>query len=264
MRRLALAFGLVALFATPAWAAVKGEEVQYRDGNVVMKGYLAYDDAVKGKRPGVIVVHEWWGHNEYTRKRARMLAELGYTALAVDMYGEGKTADHPDTAGKFSGEVRKNMALMTARFNAARQVLIKHKTVDAERVAAIGYCFGGSVVLEMARQGADLAGVVSFHGNLQTEHPAKPGKVKAQLLVLNGGDDPFVSAESIAAFKKEMEAARAKYRFVSYPGAKHAFTNPDADGYGKKFNLPLAYNAVADKESWDQMKVFLAGAFKKK
>jgi len=264
MRRLALAFGLVALFATPAWAAVKGEEVQYRDGNVVMKGYLAYDDAIKGKRPGVIVVHEWWGHNEYTRKRARMLAELGYTALAVDMYGEGKTADHPDTAGKFSGEVRKNMALMTARFNAARQVLIKHKTVDAERVAAIGYCFGGSVVLEMARQGADLAGGVSFHGNLQTEHPAKPGKVKAQLLVLNGGDDPFVSAESIAAFKKEMEAARAKYRFVSYPGAKHAFTNPDADGYGKKFNLPLAYNAVADKESWDQMKVFLAGAFKKK
>jgi dienelactone hydrolase len=264
MRRLALAFGLVALFATPAWAAVKGEEVQYRDGNVVMKGYLAYDDAVKGKRPGVIVVHEWWGHNEYTRKRARMLAELGYTALAVDMYGEGKTADHPDTAGKFSGEVRKNMALMTARFNAARQVLIKHKTVDAKRVAAIGYCFGGSVVLEMARQGADLAGVVSFHGNLQTEHPAKPGKVKAQLLVLNGGDDPFVSAESIAAFKKEMEAARAKYRFVSYPGAKHAFTNPDADGYGKKFNLPLAYNAVADKESWDQMKVFLAGAFQKK
>jgi dienelactone hydrolase len=264
MRRLALAFGLVALFATPAWAAVKGEEVQYRDGNVVMKGYLAYDDAIKGKRPGVIVVHEWWGHNEYTRKRARMLAELGYTALAVDMYGEGKTADHPDTAGKFSGEVRKNMALMTARFNAARQVLIKHKTVDAERVAAIGYCFGGSVVLEMARQGADLAGVVSFHGNLQTEHPAKPGKVKAQLLVLNGGDDPFVSAESIAAFKKEMEAARAKYRFVSYPGAKHAFTNPDADGYGKKFNLPLAYNAVADKESWDQMKVFLAGVFKKK
>lgn len=264
MRKLALGIGLVAMFAAPAWAAVKGEEVQYRDGDVVMKGYLAYDDAVKGKRPGVVVVHEWWGHNDYTRKRARMLAELGYTALAVDMYGDGKTADHPDTAGKFSGEVRKNLPLMTARFNAARQVLIKHKTVDAKRIGAIGYCFGGSVVLEMARQGADLAAVVSFHGNLQTENPAKPGKVKAQVLVLNGAEDKFISPESIAAFKKEMEAAKVKYTFVDYPGSKHSFTNPDADENGKKFNLPLAYNAIADNESWYQMKVFLASVFKKK
>lgn len=263
MRKLALGLAFSALLAAPAWAAVKGEEVQYRDGNVVMKGYLAYDDAVKGKRPGVIVVHEWWGHNDYTRKRARMLAELGYTALAVDMYGDGKTADHPDTAGKFSGEVRKNLPLMTARFHAARAVLAKHATVDARRIAAIGYCFGGSVVLEMARQGEDLAGVVSFHGGLTTEHPAKPGKVKASVLVLNGAEDPFVSADSIAAFKKEMETAKVKYTFVNYPGSKHAFTNPDADANGKKFNLPLAYNAIADNESWFQMKSFLGSVFKK-
>jgi len=264
MKKQLFGFVLALALSTPVWAAVKGEEVQYRDGNVVMKGYLAYDDAVKGKRPGVIVVHEWWGHNDYTRKRARMLAELGYTALAVDMYGDGKTADHPDTAGKFSGEVRENLPLMTARFNAARKVLVHHKTVDAKRIGAIGYCFGGGVVLEMARQGEDLAGVVSFHGFLKTENPAKPGKVKARVLVLNGAEDKFISPESIAAFKKEMEAAKVKYAFVDYPGSKHAFTNPEADTDGKKFNLPLAYNAVADNESWYQMKNFLASVFSKK
>jgi len=146
----------------------------------------------------------------------------------------------------------------------ARKVLVHHKTVDAKRIGAIGYCFGGGVVLEMARQGEDLAGVVSFHGFLKTENPAKPGKVKARVLVLNGAEDKFISPESIAAFKKEMEAAKVKYAFVDYPGSKHAFTNPEADTDGKKFNLPLAYNAVADNESWYQMKNFLASVFSKK
>jgi len=263
MKKLVWGFCVAALFAAPTWAAVKGEEVQYRDGGVVMKGYLAYDDAVKGKRPGILVVHEWWGQNEYARKRARMLAELGYTAFALDMYGNGKTADHPDTAGKFSSEVRKNLPVMTERFNAARRVLTSHKTVDPKRIAAIGYCFGGAVALDMARQGADLAAVVTFHGDLTTDHPAKPGKVKAQLLVLTGADDPFVPAEKVAAFKKEMDAARAKYRVISYPGAKHSFTNPDADAFGKKFSLPLAYNAAADKASWQEAQKFLADILKK-
>lgn len=263
MKRLFFGFVLSLCAAAPALAAIKGEEVQYKDGGVVMKGYLAYDDAVKGKRPGVLVVHEWWGHNEYTRQRARMLAELGYTALALDMYGDGKTADHPDTAGKFSGEVRKNMPAMQARFNAARKLLAGHPTVDAKRIGAIGYCFGGGVVLEMARSGADLAGVVTFHGDLSTAQPAKPGKVRARLLVLNGEADPFVSADAIAAFKKEMDSAKVNYRFVNYPGAKHSFTNPGATALGEKFNLPLVYNPAADKASWDEMQGFFKDVFKK-
>lgn len=145
-----------------------------------MKGYIAYDDAVKGKRPGVLVVHEWWGHNEHARESARKLAELGYTALAVDMYGDGKTADHPKTAGEFAGAVRGNLPVMKARFNAARSTLVKHKTVDPKRVGAIGYCFGGSVVLEMARAGADLNAVASFHGPLNLKTPAEADKTKAK------------------------------------------------------------------------------------
>lgn len=245
-------------------AAVKGEEVQYKAGDTVLKGYLAYDDAVKGKRPGVLVVHEWWGHNEYARMRARMLAELGYTALAVDMYGDGKQATHPDDAGKFSGEVKKNMPMAKARFDAARNLLKKHATVDGKRIAAIGYCFGGGIVLEMARAGEPLKGVVSFHGSLKTDRPAKAGKMKVRMLVLTGEADPFVPAEQVEAFKKEMNAAKASYKVIAYPGAKHAFTNKEADQYGQKFNLPLAYNAEADQKSWAEMQAFLKEIFAKK
>lgn len=255
---------LALALTAPAAAAVKGEPVEYRANGTVLKGYLAYDDAIKDKRPGVLVVHEWWGHNEYARMRARMLAELGYTALAVDMYGDGKTADHPDTAGKFAGEVRKNLPVAKKRFEAALAQLRKHKTVDPKRVAAIGYCFGGAVVLEMARQGVDLKGVVSFHGALNTESPAQPGKVKAKILVLNGEDDPLVKPEAIEAFKKEMQAAKADYRFVNYPGAKHSFTNPGATELGKKFNLPLEYHPEVDRQSWAEMQAFLEGLFKKR
>lgn len=254
---------LMLLFGGAALAAVRGEAVEYRAGGVVMKGYLAYDDALPGRRPGVLVVHEWWGSNEYARGRARMLAELGYSALAVDMYGEGRQADHPDTAGKFAGEVRKNLPAMRARFEAARKLLKRHKTVDGGRLAAIGYCFGGSVVLEMARAGADLAGVVSFHGGLALSNPARKGGVRAQVLVLNGADDPLVTPADIATFKQEMEAAGADYRFVSYPGARHSFTNPGADEYGKRFNMPLAYNAEADRQSWAEMQTFLTNIFRK-
>ena len=243
-------------------AAVVGEEITYQSDGVELKGYLAYDDEIAGKRPGVLVVHEWWGHNDYVRERARMLARLGYTALALDMYGDGKQAEHPDDAGKFASEVRSNMPEAEQRFRAALAQLRIHPTVEAEKIAAIGYCFGGGIVLEMARRGVDLDGVVSFHGSLATDSPAEKGEVKARVLVLNGEDDPFTKPEQIAAFKREMEAAGVDYTFINYPGAKHAFTNPDADKFGEKFNMPLAYNAEADKKSWAEMRRFFAELFK--
>jgi len=244
-----------------AEARVVGEEVNYSGDGITMKGYIAYDNAIKGKRPGVLVVHEWWGHNAYARKRARMLARLGYTAMAVDMYGDGKTADHPKEAGEFAGMVRANMDGATKRFEAARATLAAHPTVNPEKLAAIGYCFGGGIVLEMARRGVDLKGVASFHGSLGTKEPAKPGAIKARILVMNGEADPFTKPENIAAFKEEMKNAGAQYEFVNYPGAKHAFTNPEATALGKKFNLPLAYNKSADRKSWNKMKAFLKSIF---
>jgi dienelactone hydrolase len=242
---------------------IEGKEVQYSAGGVVMKGYLAYDMNIRGKRPGVLVVHEWWGLNEYARKRARMLAELGYTALAVDMYGDGKQAMHPDEAGKLSSELMKNFDSAKNRFTAAMEFLKKQPPVDPDRIAAIGYCFGGGIVLNMARQGIDLKGVASFHGVLAAVKPALPGTVKAQILVLQGADDKFVTPEQIVAFKQEMKNAGADFRFVAYPGAVHGFTNPDADELGKKFNLSLAYNAEADKKSWEELTKFLSAIFKK-
>ena len=255
---------LFVVLSSTALAAVKGEEVQYQDDGVTLKGYLAYDDAIKDKRPGILVVHEWWGHNDYTRKRARMLAEMGYTALAVDMYGDGKQANHPEDAKKFSGALFADHAVLRARFQAAEKFLKKHKTVDRKRIGAIGYCLGGGVVLEMARAGENLVGVASFHGGLGTPSPAQKGKVKAQVLVLNGAADSFVTAEQIENFKKEMETAGVKYRFINYPGAKHSFTNPDADKYAEQFKMPIAYNAEADKQSWAEMSKFFDGLFKKK
>ncbi|WP_455200622.1 dienelactone hydrolase family protein [Kaarinaea lacus] len=254
-------FLMLVFHTCSVFASVVGKEVEYQANGTKMKGYLAYDDAIKGKRPGVLVVHEWWGHNEYARKRARMLAELGYIALAVDMYGDGKTAAHPKDAGAFAGEVKKNMEMATARFQAAKTLLARHEMTDSGRIAAIGYCFGGGIVLEMARRGLDLDAVVSFHGSLTTQSPAQPGKVKAKILVCNGEADPFVKSDQITAFKEEMKNAKVNYIFKSYPDAKHAFTNPAADENGKKFNIPLAYNEAADKQSWSEMKSFLKDAF---
>jgi dienelactone hydrolase len=262
MKRILIAICLMLAYATTGQAAVLGQEVQYRSGDTVLKGYLAYDDSIPGRRPGILVVHEWWGHNAYARKRARMLAELGYTALAVDMYGEGKKAAHPDDAGRFSSELKQNLPLAKTRFIAALELLKQHPTVDSKHTAAIGYCFGGGIVLEMARAGLDLDGVVSFHGSLGTATPARSGVVKAKVLVLNGADDPFVKPEHIARFKEEMKAAGVPYRFVNYPGARHSFTNPDADSFGRRFALPLAYNLEADIQSWRAMQEFFDELFK--
>lgn len=262
MQKLTGFVALLCLVSSLAHAQVRTEEVTYKDNGTELKGYLAYDDAVQGKRPGILVVHEWWGHNAYARKRARMLAELGYTALAVDMYGDGKTADHPDDAGKFAKAVGGNLPLAKARFLAALNLLTAHETVDRDKTAAIGYCFGGGIVLQMARQGIDLDGVVSFHGSIATANPATKGQIKAKVRVYNGADDSFVTAEQVAAFKQEMTAAGVDYEFVNLPGAKHSFTNPDADSFAQKFNMPLAYNKDADEKSWQGMQAFFKKIFK--
>ena len=251
-------------FTVAAQAAVIGKPVEYRQGETLMRGYLAYDDARQGKRPGILVVHEWWGLNDYAKRRAEQLAGMGYTALAVDMYGDGKTASHPDDAGKFAGAVRKNLPLATARFEAAKALLAAQPTVDPESISAIGYCFGGGVVLEMARRGVDLDLVASFHGSLGTEHPAQKGDVKAEVLVFNGADDPFTKPDQIDAFIAEMEAAGAKYSFTNYEGAKHSFTNRDADEYGRQFGLPLQYNPAADSQSWQALSEALERVYGKR
>ncbi len=261
MKRLLFALLLLLYWNTQASGAIIGEPVTYKAGNFIMQGYLAYDDSIVGKRPGILVVHEWWGLNEYARERARMLAQLGYTAFAVDMYGDGKQADHPDKAAEFSAAVRQNLPAATKRFTAAMEVLKKNPTVDPEQIGAIGYCFGGGVVLEMARQGLDLDAVVSFHGSLSTDNPAKPGEIKARILICNGADDKMTTQADIEAFKKEMDAAGVDYKFITYPNAKHSFTNPGADIYAEKFNIPVGYNAAADKKSWQDMEKFLQQTF---
>jgi dienelactone hydrolase len=249
--------------ATAASAAVKGEEVSYTAGGTTMKGYIATDDSIRGQRPGVLVVHEWWGQNAYARKRADMLATLGFTALAVDMYGDGKTAGHPKDAMAFSSAVMKNLPEAKARFEAALALLKQQPNVDPTKIAAIGYCFGGSVVLEMAREGVDLDAVASFHGVLAASHRAEPGMIKTQrILVANGAEDKFIKAENVGALTAELAANGVAFTFLNLPGAIHSFTNPGSDALGKKFDLPLGYNAAADDKSWEAMRKMFAEAFK--
>lgn len=242
-------------------AEIKSTVIDYTIDGKPFQGYLSYDDKLKGKQPGIIVVHEWWGHNNYARNRADMLAELGYTAFALDMYGKGKLADHPENAQTYMQSVMSNMNVMEQRFNEALQLLKKQTTVDPDKIAAIGYCFGGAVVLHMAKTGAELAGVVSFHGSLSEKLQPKPNTVKASVLVLNGADDPFISAEQISAFKQSMKSANADFELINYPGAKHSFTNPDADRFGKQFDLPLEYHEAVDKQSWKEMQSFFSKIF---
>jgi dienelactone hydrolase len=258
---LALTVAWVA-FAPPARAEVKTQEIEYKQGDTTLMGVLAYDDAAKGKRPGVLVVHEWWGMNEHARNQAVRLAKAGYVAFALDMYGKGKIATHPEDAQKFMQEATKDRDVAVARFNAGLDVLKKQPQVDADKIAAIGYCFGGGVVLAMARAGApDLDAVATFHGHLAADgHPAEKGKVKAKILVQTGGADPMVPKEQVAAFEKEMADAGAKPKVIVYPKAKHSFTNPAADKAGVD---GLAYDADADKKSWDELTKFLKQTFGK-
>jgi dienelactone hydrolase len=236
--------------ASRASAAVRTKEVEYTQGTTTLQGFLAWDDAAKGRRPGVLVVHEWWGLNQHARNQAKRLAEAGYVAFALDMYGKGKVTTHPDQAQAFASEAAKDPATMAARFDAAMQQLKQDPHVDPGRISAIGYCFGGAVVLATARGGASLDAVVSFHGAIPPSAPIKRGTVKARVLILAGGADPMVPADQVSRFENELKAAGAGVRVVTYPNAKHSFTNPDADKSGV---AGLEYNAEADRQSFSEM-----------
>jgi len=243
-------------------ADIVTEEVHYRAGGADCTGFLAYDRNREGPRPGVLIVHEWWGHTDYVRVRARMLAELGYTAFALDMYGDGKTAKHPQDAMKFMQEVLANMPAGVERFEAARELLEQHATTDPEQTAAIGYCFGGAIVLAMARRGEDLDAVASFHGSLATEQRAAVDAIKSRVLVCHGRADSMVPIQDVEALEEELVSGGAPYfRVVVYDGAKHGFTNPEATARGKQAGIDIAYDAEADAKSWAALQEFLRDTF---
>lgn len=242
-----------------ARAEVKTQEVEYKQGATVLQGFIAWDDAAtsKGKRPGVLVVHEWWGHNQHARNQALRLAKAGYVGFALDLYGKGKLAKHPDDAKAFVAEATKDPATARARFDAALAQLKKAPQVDPAKIAAIGYCFGGGMVLDMARSGEELAAVASFHGSLSSDLTAKKG-IKPRILVMTGSDDPMIGTDQVEGLRKELTAAGARFDIIRYPNTKHSFTNPDAD----KFNVPgIAYNATADKESFAALLKMLKEVF---
>lgn len=230
-------------------------------GGANLVSYVARDAAQEGPRPGIVVFGEWWGLNDYQKRRARQLAELGHSVLAADMFGDGRIAADAEEAGQLMNGLLADMDATSARVRAAIEQLRRQPNVDPARLGAMGYCLGGALSLHAARLGLDLKGVASFHGSLGRTHTAQPGDVKARVLVCHGEDDAFVSAEEQAGFRKEMDELGVHYKFVTYPGAKHAFTNPDATENGRKYGLPLEYNENADRESWQEMKGFWAEVF---
>jgi dienelactone hydrolase len=240
---------------------LKEENITYTGDSITMNGYVVYDENTEGARPAVLVVHEWWGLNDYSKMRARELAKLGYIAMAVDMYGDGKQADNPDSALKLAMPFYVNPKMAKTRFDAAFAKLKTYPQVDGAKMGAIGYCFGGAQVLNMAKLGDDLKGVVSFHGNLNVV-PANKDLLKADVLVCHGAADPMVLQAEVDLFKKQMDSIGAKYTVKSYEGAMHAFTNPNATALGEKFKLGIKYNAAADTASWNDMKAFFDRIFK--
>ena len=261
MKAMTAAFAAAILLSavSVSMAEIRTEVVEYRHGDAVLEGYMAYDDSVKGKRPGVLVVHEWMGHNPYVRKRAEGLARLGYVAFALDMYGKGVRAKDSKEAASLAAIYKGDRGLMRARAAAGLGVLARHPMVDPARLAAIGYCFGGTTVLELARAGADLRAVVSFHGGLDTPSAEDARNIRGKVLVLHGGDDPFVPPAQVAAFQEEMRKGGVDWQFVAYGGAVHSFTNPEAGGDNSK---GAAYNERADRRSWEAMKAFFAETLK--
>jgi len=238
----------------------KEDNVTYTGDNTTMNGYIVYDENKEGARPAVLVIHEWWGLDDYAKRRARQLAELGYIAMAVDMFGNGKTADNPDSAGKLAMPFYDNPQMMKTRFDAALERLKTYSQADANKVAVMGYCFGGAQSLNLARMGEDLKGAVSFHGNL-IGVPLDKSKLKADVLVCHGAADPFVPQDEVNKFKQQMDSAGAKYTFKAYEGATHSFTNPNATAMGEKFKIPIKYDAAADSASWNDMKDFFSRVF---
>ena len=252
---------LIMIFILPsinAAAALRTETVEYKHGDTVLEGYLAYDDAVQDKRPGILVVHEWKGLGPNVQKRAEQLAQLGYVALAIDMYGKGIRPQTNEEAASEAGKYKSDRGLMRARANAGLEVLKSHPLTDVKRLAAIGYCFGGTTVLELARGGADLKGVVSFHGGLNTPNPDDAKNIKAKILVLHGANDPYVPPEEVNALQEEMRKAQVDWQMVFYSGSVHSFTNPDA---GDDPSKGAAYNPSADRRSWEAMKEFFNEIF---
>ncbi len=254
-------FSMLIFFAGSAnlYAGMHTELVEYRHGDTMLEGYLAYDDEVKGIRPAVLVIHDWMGVGPYVKKRTEEMARLGYIAFAIDMYGKGVRPKNSEEAAAQATIYRKDRQLMRARANSGLEVLKNHKLTDTGRIAAIGYCFGGGTVLELARSGADLAGAVSFHGNLDTPNPDDAKNIKAKVLVLHGGDDPFVPQDQVTAFQSEMRKAGVDWHMVIYGNAVHSFTVPDA---GSDNSKGAAYNEKADKRSWEAMRQFFTELFK--
>jgi dienelactone hydrolase len=245
--------------ALTAQAQIHTETVEYKQGDAVLEGYLAYDTAIKGPRPGVLIVHQWKGLTDYEKKRAGMLAQLGYNVFALDIYGKGVRPQSSQEAGAQAGKYKSNRDLLRLRAQAGLAVLQKHALTDPKRVAAIGYCFGGTTVIELARNGADIAGVVSFHGGLDSPHPADGKNIKCKVLALHGADDPHVPAKDLAAFEDEMRQAKVDWELVKYGGAVHSFTDWNA---GDNPGQGAAYNEKADRRSWEAMKQLFAEIFK--
>lgn len=241
------------------FAKVISEEITYKDGDVSLTGHIYYDDSIQGKRPGVLVVHEWWGLNDYAKKRAEMLAEMGYVAFAADMYGDNKVTTHAKDAKGWMTQITSNVSAWQKRANLGLDVLKNHELTDSVKTAAIGYCFGGATVMQMAYAGSDVKGVVSFHGSLPPASDSQAKSIDTQILVAHGNADPFVPEEKVAKFKSALDGVGVKYEFHGYDGAKHAFTNRAAGDYGIE---ALAYNENADTQSWLAMQDFLNRIFK--
>jgi len=258
MRRVSLLVLCLGLTIS-AQAKIQTKTIEYKDKDATLEGYVAYDDAGTGKRPGVLIVHAWKGLGDYEKKRAEQLAGLGYVAFAVDIYGKGIRPQSTQDAARQAGMYKGNRPLLRERATAGLEVLKSQELVDPKKIAAIGYCFGGTTVLELARMGADIAGVVSFHGGLDAPMPAEPGAVKCKVLVQTGADDPSVPPKAVEAFQDEMRKAGADWGLVSFGNAVHSFTNPEAGNDNSKGN---AYNEKADKRSWENMKGFFAEIFK--
>lgn len=259
MKTLMLLFITGVMFMTTIEAKIRTQTVDYESDGVKLQGYLAYDDAQKGKRPAVLIVHEWWGLNDYPKKRAEQIAKLGYVAFAADIYGKGVVAKTPDEAGKLASQFRNDRTLARKRVTAALEVLKKYDFVDAGKIAAIGYCFGGMVALELARSGADIKGVVGFHTSLDTPRPDDAKNIKGKILICTGANDKSVPPDMRLQFQKEMDNAGIDWQMNIYSGAVHAFTNPNS---GNNPSTNLAYNANADRRSWEAMKLFFQEIFK--
>ncbi|HLF18732.1 MAG TPA: dienelactone hydrolase family protein [Candidatus Omnitrophota bacterium] len=258
MKKIWMLLMFLFLFVSASKAELVKELVEYKDGDTALEGYVVYDNATEGKRPGVIVIHDWMGFGEYGNMRADMLAELGYVAFAADIYGKGVRPKDAAEAGAQAGKFKGDRTLLRQRVIAALNELKKHPMVDAAKTGAIGYCFGGTTVLELARSGADVTGVVSFHGGLGKGEVAGTDSINAKVLVLHGADDPHVPPEEIAAFMKEMNDAKADWQMVHYSGAVHSFTKEAAGNDKASGN---AYDATADKRSWKAMKGFFKEIF---